>query len=121
MKATLTSIWDGKNDSESENFIKLYEIYQNVSKMVLNLQERSPIGYLVLKDKIVIADEPKPKSDKELYSEFTPVLLGHNINQIVEFPSFNTALDEFFTKVEATAENSKIAAMVCLFLFHNIL
>ena len=123
MKTELASIWNGSGDFGMVDTI--WEILEETEILTNQLASEPSKGYLIIK-------EINPKDAKEestlksqaedtkaiTYSEFTPMLLHmHDELKFVEFASFNEALDEYYTKLEASTETSKMSAQEAAALF----
>ncbi|XP_041351637.1 nuclear export mediator factor Nemf-like [Gigantopelta aegis] len=92
----------GKDFSIPEDMSKLLLAIEEAEKLLEKLQSENTRGFIIQKkDK-----RPITKGDEEqeiiTYEEFHPLLLRQHENKLyAEFDSFDSAVDEFFSKVES--------------------
>lgn len=104
-------MWDGTGDFVNIDLV--LKVLNSSAILLKDAIDNPKPAYLMIK-------EPKENEtdSKVVYSEFTPLLLNVHLNsKYSTFPTFNEALDEYFTKMETFSETAKISAMEAAALF----
>jgi hypothetical protein len=85
----------------------IYELDNSAARLSILLETVNP-GYIVVKDKI-ISETSKNNNDNgnnedidvKEYIDFIPMIFKqHENKEVIEFPTFNIAVDEYFCKIE---------------------
>ncbi len=89
---------DGKvKDLCTDNAIALIGTFQEAKRLMNSLSCVSEPGFIIVSDDV----EKGRAGSSRVYIEFVPhLLMQHNPNKAISFKSFDTAVDEFFSRAE---------------------
>jgi predicted ribosome quality control (RQC) complex YloA/Tae2 family protein len=114
-KSNLRTLWSGQG--AFDNCDVLVDALSAALPLLQCIAEQPLKGYLVVQPPAAIKSKPaevpatEPAEPEMNYSEFIPYLFsGMQKLQTREFPTFNEAVDEFFTRLEASKESARLVA-----------